>query len=198
MCNWICTTEVCPTCDSKQRISYEDFHCESNCYPVRQNAVHCKNYRKLNNEIIADYPCINCDEPISIFDDSDSSEDGQKTEMDNLMNAIGTPMENKSIDEASETVAIDDVSEDERDSDDGNISEVSEVSAFSDEEDYDHETAMEGLMAGQIQYDDDDSFDVQEFFGEPDLIEEESPAEESYYLTSPRLTRTEMLRRGWD
>lgn len=114
------------------------------------------------------------------------------------MNAIGAPMENKSIDEASETVAIDDVSEDERDSDDGNISEVSEVSAFSDEEDYDHETAMEGLMAGQIQYDDDDSFDVQEFFGEPDLIEEESPAEESYYLTSPRLTRTEMLRRGWD
>ncbi|TGO54230.1 hypothetical protein BCON_0110g00090 [Botryotinia convoluta] len=197
MCNWICTTEVCPTCDSKQKISYADFHCESNCYPVRQNAFSCKDYRKLNNEIIADSPCINCEEPISVFEDSDSSEDDQKTEMDNSMNAIGMSMKNKSIGEASETVAVDDVSEDERDSDDGNMSDVSEVSALSDEDDQNHEIVMEGLMAGQIQYD-DDTFDVQGFFGEPDLIEEESPVEESRFLRSPFWPRIEMLRRGLD
>ncbi|TGO36586.1 hypothetical protein BHYA_0120g00100 [Botrytis hyacinthi] len=170
MCNWICTIEVCPTCDNKQKTSYEAFHCEANCYPVRRNAFFCKNYRKLNNEIIAESPCINCEEPISVSEVSDSSEDEQKTEMD------------------SETVAVDDVSEDERDSDDGNMSDVSEVSALSDEDDQDHETVMEGLMAGQIQYDDDDTFDVQGFFGDPDLDAEESPF----------WPRIDMLRRGYD
>ncbi|KAF7894579.1 uncharacterized protein EAF01_010030 [Botrytis porri] len=188
MCNWICTIEVCPTCDSKQKTSYEAFHCESNCYPVRKNAFFCKNYRKLNNETIADSPCINCEEPISIFEDSGSSEVDQKTEMRNSTNTIGMSMKNKSIGETSETVAVDDVSEDERDSDDGNMSDVSEVSALSDEDDEDHDTVMEGLTAGQIQYDDDDTFDVQRFFGDTDLDAEESP----YW---PRI---DMLRRGYD
>ncbi|KAF5877992.1 uncharacterized protein Bfra_000158 [Botrytis fragariae] len=172
MCNWIRTIEVCPKCDSKLKTSYAEFQCEYNCYPVRRNPFGCRSYKQISNEVIADSPCINCEEPISVFEDSNSSEDGQKTGMD------------------SETVAVDDVSEDERDSDDGNMSDVSEVSALSDEDDQNHETIMEGLMAGQIQYDDDDTFDVQGFFGEPDLVEEESPVE------SPFLARIEMLRRG--
>ncbi|KAF7959126.1 hypothetical protein EAE96_002643 [Botrytis aclada] len=174
MCNWIRTIEVCPTCDSQLKTSYADFQCEFNCYPVRQKPFFCKSYRQLTNEIIADSPCVNCEEPISVFE-SDSSEDDPK-----------------SIGEASDTVAVDDVSEDERDSDDGNMSEASEVSAFSDEEDQDHETVMEGLMAGQIQYDDDDTFDVQGLFGEPDLSEAESPVE------APFLARIERLRREHD
>lgn len=104
------------------------------------------------------------------------------------MNRIGMSMKNKSIGEASETVTVDDISEDERDPDDGNMSDVSEVSALSDNDDQDHETVMEGLMAGQIRYDDDDTFDVQGFFGDPDLDAEESPF-------WPRL---DMLRRGHD
>ncbi|TGO27377.1 hypothetical protein BPAE_0043g00510 [Botrytis paeoniae] len=191
MCNWIRTIEVCPTCDSKQKTRYADFQCESNFYPVRQTPFYCKSYRQISNEIIADSPCINCEELISVFEDSDSREDDQKTGTDSSINAIGMSMKNNSIGEASETVAVDDVSEDECDSDDRNMSDVSEVSALSDEDGQDHEIVIEGLMTGQIQYD-DDTLDLQGSFGEPDLVEEESPVE------SPFLARIEMLRREYD